>query len=122
MGSVEVRRHNDINLMKPYIVKKALEGDVIGFKEEQDSKDNTASALTWLMSMQDQTEVLFIPLEHWLDIWNLHKKFPEQQIVLQKLEQNIYFKRLNMTTKYHLVYESLESKSYYPGQLIMSVH
>lgn len=27
-----------------------------------------------------------------------------------------------MVTKYHLVYESLELKLFYPGQLIMSVH
>ena len=27
-----------------------------------------------------------------------------------------------MLTKYHIVYESLESKVFYPGQLIMSVH
>ena len=52
MGAVEIRRHNDINLLKPYVVKKAIEGDIIGFVED-DSKDNTASALTWFMSMQD---------------------------------------------------------------------
>ena len=27
-----------------------------------------------------------------------------------------------MITKYHLVYESLELKIFYPGQLIMSIH
>ena len=27
-----------------------------------------------------------------------------------------------MITKYHLVYESIELKLYFPGQLIMSVH
>ena len=122
MGAVEIRRHNDINLMKPYVVKKAIEGDIIGFTDDEDSRDNTASALTWLMSMQEQTEVLFISKELWPDIWTLHKKFPEQQIVLQKLDQNLYFRRLNTTTKYHLVYENLDMKSYFPGQMIMSVH
>lgn len=42
--------------------------------------------------------------------------------MLQKLEQNLYFKKLNLVTKYSLVYEALELKIYYPGQLIMSVH
>ena len=41
---------------------------------------------------------------------------------MNKLEQNCYFKCLNVITKYHLVYESLELKIFYPGQLIMSVH
>lgn len=53
MGAVEIRRHYDSNLMKPYVVKKAIEGDIIGFAEDEDSRDNTASALTWLMSMQE---------------------------------------------------------------------
>ena len=33
MGAVEVRKHQDNNLLKPYLVKKAIEGDVIGFAE-----------------------------------------------------------------------------------------
>lgn len=114
MGSIEIRRHNCIDLLKPFIVKKAIEGDIIGFSEGDD-QDNTASPLTWLLSMQDQTEVVFIKQEDWADIWNLQKKFTEQQIVLQKLEQNKNFKRLNMTTRYHLVYENLDMKSYFPG-------
>jgi hypothetical protein len=61
-------------------------------------------------------------MKDWAELWNLQKKFTEQQIVLQKLEQNKYFNRFNMATKYHLVYESLELKVFFPGQLIMSVN
>ena len=42
--------------------------------------------------------------------------------MLSKLEQNVYFSKLNTITKYHLVYESLEHKTFFPGQLIMSLH
>ena len=51
MGSVEIRRHNDFNLLKPFIVKKAIEGDVMGFAEGDDNM--TGSPLTWLVSMQN---------------------------------------------------------------------
>ena len=72
--------------------------------------------------MQDNTEVVFLEMEDFLKLWSMQKKFTEQQIILQKLEQNKYFRQLNLLTKYHLVFESLELKVYFPGQLIMSVH
>jgi hypothetical protein len=49
MGSVEIRRHSNTSLMKPYIVKKATEGDIIGFAEGD--ANNSASPLTWHVSM-----------------------------------------------------------------------
>ena len=42
--------------------------------------------------------------------------------MLKKLEQNKYFKQLNLITKYHFVFETIELKNFFPGQLIMSVH
>ena len=33
MGSVEIRRHNNTDLMKPYIIKKAIEGDIMGWAQ-----------------------------------------------------------------------------------------
>ena len=42
--------------------------------------------------------------------------------MLNKLEQNDYFSCLDLVTKYHLVFETLDLKIYYPGQLIMSIH
>lgn len=63
-GSVEIRRHNNNNLMKPYIVKKAIEGDVIGWVDGDAS--NSSSPLSWLTSMQDNTEVVFINNHEWL--------------------------------------------------------
>ena len=41
---------------------------------------------------------------------------------MSKLQQNEYFSRLNILTKFHLVFEDLELKMFFPGQLIMSVH
>ena len=32
MGSCEVRSHTQPNLLKPTVVKKAIEGDILGFK------------------------------------------------------------------------------------------
>ena len=41
---------------------------------------------------------------------------------MQKLELNPYFKTLNLTTKYAIVYEMLQQRTYYPAELIMSIH
>ena len=120
MGSVEIRRHNNKDLMQPYIIKKAIEGDIIGWAEGDHAY--SSSPLTWLISMQNDTEVVFISKKDWPHLWNIQRQFTEQQIVLQKLEQNNYFNKLNLQTKYHLVYESIELRVFYPGQLIMSVH
>ena len=49
MGSIEIRRHNNKQLLKPYIVKKAVEGDIIGFKEGDDNY--TSSPLSWLVCL-----------------------------------------------------------------------
>ena len=49
MGAVEIRRHNNKDLMKPYIVKKAIEGDIIGWAEGDSSY--SSSPLTWLIAM-----------------------------------------------------------------------
>ena len=69
MGSVEIRQHTDQNMMKPYVVKKAVEGDVIGFSEGDGNE--TGNPLCWLVSMQEQTEVVWIPKERWEELWNL---------------------------------------------------
>ena len=58
MGSIEIRRHNDFSLLKPLIVKKAIEGDILGFAEGDHNL--SSSPLTWFVSMQDQTEVICI--------------------------------------------------------------
>ena len=42
--------------------------------------------------------------------------------MIQKLEQNRGFSQLDLLTKYSLVYEALEEQTFYPGELIMSVH
>lgn len=120
MGSIEVRIHDSQNLLKPYVVKKAVEGDILGFAEGD--RNASSGPLSWLIAMQDQTEVIYIQRENWHDLWNLQLKFTEQQIVMLKLEQNKYFNKLNMVTKYHLIYECLELKVFFPGQLIMSTH
>ena len=49
MGAIEVRRHTDTNPLKPYIVKKATEGEIIGFAEGDGNY--SASPLTWYNSM-----------------------------------------------------------------------
>lgn len=43
-------------------------------------------------------------------------------MVINKLNQNKYFKVLNLTTKFHLVFECLELRKYHPAQLLLSVH
>ena len=50
MGSAEVRLHNNYNnLLRPQVLKKAIEGDVLGFHEGDEGL--TASPLNWIMAM-----------------------------------------------------------------------
>jgi hypothetical protein len=69
MGSVEVRLHSNSNLMRPIIIKKATEGDIIGFSEGDGNV--SASPLTWFISMQNNTEVIYIDQHDWTELWNL---------------------------------------------------
>ena len=94
MGSVEVRSHYVHDLMKPTVVNKAREGEVIGFEADAANKV-MLSPLTWLVSMQDQTEVVFMSQEDFKRLWVLQRKFTEQFLVINKLNQNKYFKVLN---------------------------
>jgi hypothetical protein len=62
--------------MKPYVVKKAIEGDILGFTEGD--KNYSSSPLSWLVSMQDDSEVLFVSKKDWQELWNILLKFTEQ--------------------------------------------
>ena len=76
MGSLEIRKHNNKDLLKPYVVKKAIEGDIIGWGKGD--KRYSSSALSWIVSMQDNTEVIFFTKSDWNKIWGLQKSFTEQ--------------------------------------------
>ena len=76
MGSVEIRRHNNRNLLKPYIVKKAVEGDIIGYKDGDDNY--SSSPLSWMTAMQNDTEVIFFNAEDFSELWGIQRKFTEQ--------------------------------------------
>ena len=80
MGAVEIRRHNNKDLMKPYIVKKAIEGDIIGWAEGDSSY--SSSPLTWLIAMQPDTEIVSMDKSSFMQLWNIQRKQTEQQIVL----------------------------------------
>ncbi len=69
MGSIEIRQHNDINLMRPIIIKKAIEGDIIGFAEGDENQ--SSSPMTWMIAMQDYTEVIYMNKEDFKELWNL---------------------------------------------------
>lgn len=84
MGSVEIRKHNNNDVLKPYVVKKGIEGDIIGWAEGDESY--SSSPLSWIVCLQNNTEVIFIGKSNWEKLWGLQKSFTEQQIVLQKLE------------------------------------
>lgn len=49
MGSVELRCHDGKNILKPYYIKKAIEGDVLGFAEGD--YNTSSNPLTWLIPM-----------------------------------------------------------------------
>lgn len=57
MGSVELRCHDGKSILKPYYIKKAIEGDVLGFAEGD--RNTSSNPLTWLIPMQQSTEVIF---------------------------------------------------------------
>ena len=50
MGSIEIRNHSEHKLLKPHIIKKAIEGDIIGSEINEDSAI-MLSPMTWLISM-----------------------------------------------------------------------
>ena len=49
MGACEIRKHNNKNLLKPYIVKKAIEGDILGWAEGDEAY--SSSPLSWIVVM-----------------------------------------------------------------------
>ena len=114
MGSCEVRSHTQPNLLKIIVVKKAIEGDIVGCLFNEDMS-KVMNPLTWLMSMQDQTEVLFLTPDDFKKLWYLQRRFTEQFLVIHKLNQNKFFRQLNRCTKYMLVYECLDLKKFHPG-------
>ena len=114
MGSCEVRTHSVHNLLKPIVLKKSIEGDVIGAPFNEDAKQ-ILSPLTWILSMQDFTEVVFFSREDFKILWNLLNQFTEQSLVVFKLNQNKFFRELNKCTKMHLVFECLDLKNFHPG-------
>ena len=69
MGSLEVRKHNNKDLLKPYVVKKAIEGDIIGWAEGDGAY--SSSPLSFVYVMQDNTEVIFIAKSDWNQLWGL---------------------------------------------------
>ena len=76
MGSVEVRSHYIHDLMKPTVANKAIEGEILGFDGDT-ANTTTFSPLTWFVSMQDQTEIVFISQEDFKRLWVLQRKFTE---------------------------------------------
>ena len=88
-GAIEIRHHNKKpsidnpdprtqrqSLLKPFTIHKAIEGDILGF--DKISKN----PLTWLISMQDETEVLLLNKKEFYSLFNLQKQDPERQIIL----------------------------------------
>ena len=87
------------------LFKKAIEGDIIGFKEGDNGV--TCNPLTWLLATEDNTEIIFMDLQKFADLWALQSVRIEQQIVFKVLEGTEWFQRLHTTTKYFLVFEAL---------------
>ena len=114
MGSCEIRTHAEPNLLKPSVLKKAIEGDVLGFNLNEDA-NTILSPLSWLISLQDDTEVLFLSTGDFKKLWSMHSRFQDQLLVLLRLNQNRCFRQLNTCTKHKLVFECLQMRKYYPG-------
>ena len=71
MGSCEIRKHNNKNLLKPYIVKKAIEGDIVGWAEGDEAY--SSSPLSWIFVMQDN-KIILKEKKHSFEIYILYKK------------------------------------------------
>lgn len=68
-GSVEIRKHGNSDLLNPYIVKKAIEGDIIGWADGDENY--SSSPLSWIVALQGNTEIIFIDDNDWLKLWNI---------------------------------------------------
>lgn len=104
-GAIIICKHPNTATGPTQIIKKSVEGDIIGFDEGDGGL--TANPLTWFMAFQDGTEVVFLELDAFRDLWKLHSKMFEQMIVLKDLDSNESFRQLDKTTKYMLVFEHM---------------
>ena len=68
MGSCEISSHTEPNLLKPIVLKKAVEGEILGCEFNED-KGRILSPLTWSISMQDNTEMLFLKHSDFKKLW-----------------------------------------------------
>jgi len=118
-GQVMFCKHPNTAEGKPFIIKKAFEGDIIGFFDGDNGV--SASPLTWYITFTDATEIVWLEKDQFTELWKMQQKMTEQQVVLKDLETNASFAVLSNVTKYMLVYEHLEQHVYFPGEIIMSV-
>ena len=78
--------------------------------------------LAWLVSMQDQTEVVYFTSRDFKRLWYLQRRLSDHFLVIQTLTQNKFFRQLNRCTKYMLVHECVQLRLFHPGQLMLSAH
>ncbi|CDW86062.1 tpr domain containing protein [Stylonychia lemnae] len=114
-GSVSVRNHTE-QIMKPRILCKALEGQILGY-DEIDKENMSTHSQTWLVALET-TEIVFFKKETFKKIWDSQRLKTSNQIALALIEKNLFFSYLSKQSLYFFIYEGMKEIYYYPGQLI----
>lgn len=74
-GQIMFCKHPNSCDGNPVIVKRAYEGDIIGFIEGDNGLTN--NPLTWYITITDHTEVIFLQVEQFMSLWRLQHKMTE---------------------------------------------
>jgi hypothetical protein len=74
-GQVMFCKHPNSAEGRPYIIKKAFEGDIIGFFDGDDGL--SASPLTWYITFTDATEIVWLEPEKFKELWKMQQKMTE---------------------------------------------
>ena len=91
-GSVFVRTHS-YDMMKPRLLFKAVEGGILGHSDTDNGVTNDAQ--TWIL-VQEHTEIAFFKKNCFNKLWIAQKLQTGSQIILAKVQQNIFFKHLSI--------------------------
>jgi hypothetical protein len=68
-GSIIMRKHQNGAAVEPYLAKKLVEGDILGFADGDDGI--SLNPLSWFFSGQDNTEVVFLSEREFMELWKL---------------------------------------------------
>lgn len=112
-GSVRVRSHMGKNMMTPKTIGRYRVGRILGHGASDNN--NTIRSNTWFSSFDNSTEILFLPLDDFDNLWKCHNDKTHYILMANALINNSFFRHLSQQTVYHIVFDVMQIKKYRPG-------